>query len=79
MPVALMRRRASELPLEFRLDDSMALVPQSRLSAQTQVIIGARISKRGDATPKAGDLQGFSAQVAVGTTGVRLDIAEVVK
>lgn len=79
MPVALMRRRASELPLEFRLDDSMALVPQSRLSAQAQVIIGARISKRGDATPKAGDLQGFSAPVAVGTTGVRLDIAEVVK
>lgn len=79
MPVALMRRRANELPLEFRLDDSMAMVPQTRLSGQSRVVVGARISKRGDATPQAGDLQGFSTPVAVGTTGLRLEIAEVVK
>jgi cytochrome c-type biogenesis protein CcmH len=79
MPVALMRRKASELPLEFRLDDSMAMVPQSRLSAQPRVIIGARISKQSDAMPKAGDLEGYSAVVAVGTRDVQVEIAEVVK
>jgi cytochrome c-type biogenesis protein CcmH len=79
MPIALMRRRASELPLEFRLDDSMAMVPQMRLSGQTRVIVGARISKRGDASPQAGDLQGFSQPVAVGTKELRVDIAEMVK
>jgi cytochrome c-type biogenesis protein CcmH len=79
MPIALMRRRASELPIEFRLDDSMAMVPQARLSTQARVIVGARVSKRGDASPQAGDLQGFSAPVAVGTPGLRLEIAEVVK
>ncbi len=79
MPVALMRRRASELPLEFQLDDSMAMVPQNRLSLQSRVVIGARISKRGDATPSSGDLQGFSAPVSVGSLGVKLEITEVVK
>jgi cytochrome c-type biogenesis protein CcmH len=79
MPVALMRRRASELPLEFRLDDSMAMVPQMRLSAQARVVVGARISKRGDATPKPGDFQGISAPVAVGAQGLRIDVEEVVK
>ena len=79
MPVALMRRVASELPFEFRLDDSMAMAPQARLSGQTRVIIGARISKRGDATPRAGDLEGLSQPVAVGTTGLKLEISEVIK
>lgn len=79
MPVALMRRRANELPIEFRLDDSMAMVPQARLSGQPRVIVGARISKRGDASPQAGDLQGFSAPVAVGTQGLRVEISETVK
>ena len=79
MPVALMRRRASELPLEFQLDDSMAMVPQARLSLQARVIVGARISRRGDATPGAGDLQGFSAPVDVGARDLVVEIAEVVK
>jgi cytochrome c-type biogenesis protein CcmH len=79
MPVALMRRRAGELPLEFQLDDSMAMVPQNRLSLQSRVVIGARISKRGDATPSSGDLQGFSAPVSVGTVGLKVEITEVIK
>jgi cytochrome c-type biogenesis protein CcmH len=79
MPVALMRRQASELPIEFTLDDSMAMVPQSRLSAQSRVIIGARISKQADALPKPGDLEGFSKPAAVGSKSVQLEIAEVVK
>lgn len=76
MPVALMRRRAEELPFEFKLDDSMAMVAQSRLSLQSKVIVGARISRRGDATPGSGDLQGLSAPVAVGTQGLKLEISE---
>jgi cytochrome c-type biogenesis protein CcmH len=79
MPVALVRRRASELPIEFELDDSMAMVPDARLSKQSRVIVGARISKRGDASPKPGDLQGFSVPVAVGTQGLRVEISEVVQ
>jgi cytochrome c-type biogenesis protein CcmH len=79
MPVAFLRRRASELPLDFALDDSLAMVPQSRISQQTQVLVGVRVSKRGDAIAVAGDLQGQLGPVAVGTTGLRLEINDVVK
>lgn len=77
MPVALLRRKVRDLPLDFRLDDTMAMVPEVRLSALSSVVIGARVSKRGDAVPQAGDLQGFSPPVAVGSRGVKLEIAEV--
>jgi cytochrome c-type biogenesis protein CcmH len=79
MPVALMRRRAGDLPFEFTLDDSMAMVPRSRLSSQPQVIVGARISRRGDAMPQAGDLQSVAAPVSVGARGLQIEINEVVQ
>jgi cytochrome c-type biogenesis protein CcmH len=79
MPVALMRRKASDLPFDFALDDSMAMVPEFKLSKQAKVIVGARISKQGDARPQAGDLQVLSAPVTVGTRGIKLEITEVVK
>lgn len=76
MPVALLRKKVRDLPLEFRLDDSMAMVPQMKLSALSAVVVGARISKRGDATPASGDLQGLSAPVAVGSRDLKLEITE---
>ena len=79
MPVALMRKKASDLPLNFSLDDSMAMVPNMNLSTQSQVVVVARISLRGNVTPEAGDLQGVSAPVAVGTKDIKLEIGEVLK
>ena len=79
MPVALMRKHVRDLPLDFSLDDSMAMVAEQRLSKQSQVVVGARVSKRGDALPQAGDLQGFTGPVRVGAGGLHLDIGEVVK
>ncbi len=49
------------------------------LSTQKRVVIGARISKSGSATPEPGDLQGLSPTVDVGAKGVKVEIAEVVK
>lgn len=63
MPLAIVRRKVSDLPLTFKLDDSMAMSPAARLSGTPRVIIGARISKSGDAMPKPGDLQGASKAV----------------
>jgi cytochrome c-type biogenesis protein CcmH len=40
------------------------------LSSQARVIVGARISKSGNATPQSGDLEGVSQPVDVGATGV---------
>ncbi|HZA96335.1 MAG TPA: c-type cytochrome biogenesis protein CcmI, partial [Burkholderiaceae bacterium] len=44
MPVAVVRARASELPLRFTLDDSRAMAPTSKISALSEVIVNARVS-----------------------------------
>lgn len=74
MPVALLRRHGRDLPLDFALDDTLAMVPQARLSQQTQVLVGARVSHRGDAIPAAGDLEGEVGPVAPGTVGLQITI-----
>jgi len=79
MPVAILRVSAAQLPYAFRLDDSLAMTPSNKLSDQRQVLVGARISKSGNATPRAGDLQGSSVPVAPGTEGLVLTIDQVVK
>jgi cytochrome c-type biogenesis protein CcmH len=79
MPVALLRKKASDLPLNFSLDDSMAMVPDVSLSRLPAVVIVARISIKGNVTPAAGDLEGISAPVSVGTKDLKLEITEVLK
>lgn len=70
MPLAIVRRTAGELPIKVQLDDSMAMAPQLRLSAHSSVVVGARISKSGDATPQPGDLSGTSSVVSPSQAGV---------
>jgi len=79
MPLAIVRKQVKDLPLRFTLDDSSAMGPQFRLSSATQVVVGARVSKTGNATPQPGDLQGFSAPVAVGASGLAIEISDEVK
>jgi len=79
IPLAMLRARAGDLPLRFKLDDSMSMAPQFRLSTAKQVVIGARVSKSGDALPRPGDLQGSSAPVAVGAGNVRIVIESTVR
>lgn len=76
MPLAILRKQVSDMPLDFSLDDSLAISPTSRLSSVPKVVVGARISKTGSAVPSPGDWQALSAPVAVGTRGVRVEIAE---
>jgi cytochrome c-type biogenesis protein CcmH len=63
MPLAVARVRVRDLPYRFQLDDSMAMSPALKLSTFPKVVVTARISKTGTATPQAGDLQGASAPV----------------
>ena len=77
MPLAILRKSARDLPLEFALDDSLAMSPAARLSSATQVIVSARLSKTGDALPRVGDLQGESVVVAPGARGVRVEINDI--
>ena len=78
MPLAILRKRAKDLPLQFRLDDSLAMSPTANLSSVPRVIVGARISHSGNAMPQEGDLQGLGTAVAVGSTGLRIEINQQV-
>jgi cytochrome c-type biogenesis protein CcmH len=74
MPVAMIKRTVADLPLDFTLDDSQAMSPNLRLSQQTRVVVGARVSRSGDALPRPGDWQAFSGAIAPGTGDVKLVI-----
>ena len=77
MPLAVLRKQVRDLPVDFALDDSMAMAPQLKLSSQPKVIVGARISKSGSATPQPGDLEGLSKPVANNASGVAVTIDKV--
>jgi cytochrome c-type biogenesis protein CcmH len=79
MPVAMLKKKVSDLPLKFSLDDGMAMTPQFKLSTVGKVLIGARISKSGDALARPGDLEGISVPVIVGAVDVRILINKMVR
>lgn len=79
MPLAILKKKVSDLPLDFQLDDSLAMSPAARLSSAAQVVVEARISKSGNALPGPGDFRVLSAPVAPGATGLKLEIADAVK
>ena len=78
MPLAVKRVQVRDLPLDFVLDESMAMTPQMSLARFSQVVVGARISHTGNAMPSSGDLQGLSAVVAVGSQVPEIVINEIV-
>ena len=78
MPLAIRRITVKDLPYRFALDDSAAMAPGMVISAFDQVIVGARVSRSGDAAPKPGDFEGLSAPIKPGTSGIQVTInAEV--
>ncbi len=56
MPLAAVKKTVSALPLKITLDDTMAMMPQMKLSNFKQVKLSAVISKSGTPGKKAGDL-----------------------
>lgn len=71
-PVAVMRASASQFPLEFELNDSMAMDPANALSRHQQVMLVARVSKSGSPMAQAGDFEGTLSDVTVGAPGVKI-------
>jgi cytochrome c-type biogenesis protein CcmH len=79
MPLAIQRMQASQLPATVTLTDGMGMLPNMKLSQFSQVIIGARVSKSGNAIAQSGDLQTLSQPLAVTSTApIKLTIDQVV-
>jgi cytochrome c-type biogenesis protein CcmH len=78
MPLAIIRKKVKDLPLT--LNDSMAMRPDMKISNFQEIIIGARISKSGNAMPQSGDMQGSFGPVNIGdASGVEIIIDKTVQ
>ena len=77
MPLAILRRTVADLPISFTLDDAMAMSPAMKLSNFPVVVVGARVSRSGNALPSPGDLSGQVANVKTGTEGLQILIDTV--
>ena len=77
MPLAIVRQQAGAWPVTFTLDDTQAMAPNAKLSMHAQVVIGARVSRSGNAMPQPGDLVGESGVVAHDAQDVRIRIDRV--
>lgn len=74
-PLAALRFKGSELPLDFSFDGATMMMADAPVPER--VVVAARVAKGGDATARAGDLEGMSEPLAVDATGVRLLIDRV--
>jgi len=55
MPLAVVKRQVKELPLQITLDDSLAMMPSMKLSSVDDIVVTARVSRSGGATPQSGE------------------------
>lgn len=74
MPLAAVRRQANALPLSFTLDESHVLAAGAKLGDTPRLVVGARISASGSATPQPGDLEGQASAVAPGASGIVIEL-----
>jgi len=69
MPLAVLRRSASELPFDFVLSDEASMVKGSGISTASEIVVTAKVSKSGDALNTAADLQATAGPVDPGDAG----------
>jgi cytochrome c-type biogenesis protein CcmH len=73
-PVAVLGRPAAELPFDFVLDDSTAMMPELGLSSVDLVEVTARVSRTGQTKPMPGDLHSARALRVSPASGERIQL-----
>ena len=77
MPVAVLKTPVTTFPINFVLNDALAMSPNALISQMSEVSVEVRISKTGMAMPEAGDLISSPQTIKVGTTNARLIIGQI--
>ena len=65
MPLAVAQLKVADLPTKVTLDDSMAMIPDLKLSTFPAVTVGARVALSGNPIAQPGDLYTEIESVAV--------------
>jgi cytochrome c-type biogenesis protein CcmH len=63
MPLAVVRRQASELPLTIELDDAQSMMPDRPLSSVREIVVEARVSRHGAPEKRPGDVEAVAVPV----------------
>lgn len=79
MPLAVQRFKAGELPKSFELTEAMAMAPGMSISKFPDLVVGARVSSSGSATPQPGDWESELVPAKVGAKNLRLTISRYVR
>lgn len=73
-PLAVKRFKGSDLPLQFMLDDSAAIMPGRSISQFSEVVITAKVSKSGQADQQAGDIYAPPVKAKLGTSALKVEL-----
>ena len=57
MPLVVQRSSVSELPTTIRLDESLAMIPGTKLNQLEALELVARVTKSGEVTAVSGDFE----------------------
>lgn len=73
-PLAVWRYKGSDFPIEFRLDDSSAIMPGRTISQFSEVLVTAKVSKSGSAEPSKGDILATPVKAKLGNTTLVVEL-----
>lgn len=79
MPLAIKRLQVKDLPVRFELNDAMAMAPGMSISQFGDLVVGARVSRTGNAVAQPGDWESELVPAKVGSDGVALVISRIVR
>lgn len=73
-PLAVWRYKGSDFPIEFRLDDSSAIMPGRTISQFPEVLVTAKVSKGGSADSAKGDILATPVKARLGNTTLVVEL-----